>query len=283
MNCIISIKDLSFQYPNSSYYALYKINLDIYEKDFIILTGPSGCGKSTLIKLLNGLIPLSYQGKFEGKVIVNGKETKLLKVHELSREVGIVFQNPEEQLFTMSVEKEIAFGLENLRYERKKMFEIINEVLKLTNIEHLRFKSPFLLSGGEQQKVAIASILAIKPKVLALDEPLSNLDFFSSNLIVEFLNYLNKNYGLTIIIAEHRLDLLAKYANRIVILKEGKKVVDSPIKDALTNINLEEYGVNEPTIVKLRRLLKEKYNLNLNLNLKVEDFIEEVKRMINEH
>jgi energy-coupling factor transporter ATP-binding protein EcfA2 len=276
MKEIIVIKDLSFRYQGTNFFSLKDINLKIYEGDFVLLAGPSGCGKTTLIRLLNGLIPHFYKGDYVGEVSVYGLIVRDRKTYEMAKHVGLVFQDPEDQLLSMTVEKEIAFGLENLGYKREEMFKIVNETIKLLNIEHIRFKSPYLLSGGEQQKVAIGSILAIKPKILALDEPFSNLDLKSSYMIAELLNYLNKNLKYTIIIAEHRLEILVNLVNRIIVMNEGRIIFDGLQKEVLSN-DLESVGIMEPKISKISKILRKKYNFELCLSL--EEFINNFKKI----
>jgi energy-coupling factor transporter ATP-binding protein EcfA2 len=276
MKEVIVIKDLSFRYQGTNFFSLKNINLKIYEGDFVLLAGPSGCGKTTLIKLLNGLIPHFYKGDYIGEVSVYGLIVKDRKTYEMAKHVGIVFQDPEDQLLSMTVEKEIAFGLENLGYKREEMFKIVNETIKLLNIEHIRFKSPYLLSGGEQQKVAIGSVLAIKPKILALDEPFSNLDLKSSYMVAELLNYLNKNFKYTIVIAEHRLEILANLVNRIIVMNEGRIIFDGSKKEVLLN-DLESFGIMEPKISKISKILSKKYKFELCLSL--EEFINNFKKI----
>ena len=276
MKEVIVIKDLSFRYQGTNFFSLKNINLKIYEGDFVLLAGPSGCGKTTLIRLLNGLIPHFYKGDYTGEVSVYGLIVKDRKTYEMAKHVGIVFQDPEDQLLSMTVEKEIAFGLENLGYKREEMFKIVNETIKLLNIEHIRFKSPYLLSGGEQQKVAIGSVLAIKPKILALDEPFSNLDLKSSYIIAELLNYLNKNFKYTIVIAEHRLEILANLVNRIIVMNEGRIIFDGSKKEVLSN-DLESFGIMEPKISKISKILSKKYKFELCLSL--EEFINNFKKI----
>jgi energy-coupling factor transporter ATP-binding protein EcfA2 len=222
------------------------------------------------------LIPYFYKGDYTGEVSVYGLIVKDRKTYEMAKHVGIVFQDPEDQLLSMTVEKEIAFGLENLGYKREEMFKIVNETIKLLNIEHIRFKSPYLLSGGEQQKVAIGSVLAIKPKILALDEPFSNLDLKSSYMVAELLNYLNKNFKYTIVIAEHRLEILANLVNRIIVMNEGRIIFDGSKKEVLLN-DLESFGIMEPKISKISKILSKKYKFELCLSL--EEFINNFKKI----
>jgi len=274
---LVKIIDLSFKYANSNFWSLKKINLEINEGDFVLITGPSGCGKTTLLRTINGLIPHYHQGEYIGKVLLDGKEVIKHEVYELAKIAGIVFQNPEDQIFAMTVEKEVAFGLENLGIERSLMRKIVDETMKEMNIAHLRFKQPFFLSGGEQQKVVIASILALKPKILLLDEPLSSLDPFSAVLLVEELARLNRENGKTILIAEHRLDLLSKYANRIVIMDKGEIIIDKRKEEVISIIDLEELGINEPIFAKFARILRTKYGIDLGPCFSIEEVIEKFK------
>lgn len=280
MHDIITVENLSFKYEGADFYSLLDVNLRIKEGDFILLCGLSGSGKTTLLRALNGLIPNYYQGEYKGKVIVDGLEVSKHKTYEIAKIVGLVFQDPENQLFTSSVEKEIAFGLENLGYQRKEMRQIVDEVIKDLGLEDLRMKPPAFLSGGEQQKVAIAAVYAMKPKVIALDEPLSNLDPLSALNIVSTLRKLNRENGVTIIISEHRLDYLVHYANRIVIMKEGKIAVDGELNYVLENYNLEDFGVNEPTVPKLSKEVRKVLSSNFKLCLTAEDFISEFEKLV---
>ncbi|MFP3220447.1 MAG: ABC transporter ATP-binding protein [Candidatus Marsarchaeota archaeon] len=216
----IEVKDLSFAYQNATRYAIRHVDLDVEEGDFVVIAGPSGCGKSTLIRALNGLIPHFYEGKYEGSVILEGVEVASKQPHELFKLVGTVFQEPESQLLTFSVEREVAFPLENAGIPRDEMRRAVDEVIKRLNLEALRYRSPNELSGGEQQKVAIAAALVSKPKVLLLDEPTSNLDPVSANSLIWLLHELNLQ-GMTIVVSEHRLPLVVEFSNKLVVMDSG--------------------------------------------------------------
>ena len=185
---LIRFEKFFYRYKGNEEYALNNINLRIEkEGNFLLLCGETGSGKTTLIRCMNGLIPQFYSGFYKGKVFINEVNTVETSIANLSTEVGIVFQNPENQLIAMNVEHEIAFGLENLGVPRKKIAQKIEESASLTEIEHILDKAPFELSGGEQQRVAIASILVLEPKLLILDEPTALLDPQMARKIINLL------------------------------------------------------------------------------------------------
>ena len=185
---LIKFNNFHFRYKGNDEYALKKINLELESNRFVLLAGETGSGKTSLIRCLNGLIPQFYAGYYKGNVEISGKNTTETTISELSGEVGIVFQNPENQLIAMNVEHELAFGLENLGIPREEIKEKIKEVVKITEIESIIDKAPFEISGGEQQRVAIASILVLEPRVIVLDEPTANLD----PLFVEIQKYTSR-------------------------------------------------------------------------------------------
>jgi len=251
---VLVVENLTYYYPGSTKPALKNVSLEIEKGDFVIITGPSGSGKSTLIRTFNGLIPHFYKGRFEGRVLVFGVDTRKASVAELSKKVGMVFQDPENQILTLSVEREIAFGLENLGVDPREIRLRVNESLRSLRIEHLRYRVPFELSIGEQQKVIVASILAMKPEILVFDEPTAHMDPFSALMFIQILNELNKQ-GYTIIVVEHRLDLLVKYANKIVVLRDGKIVkIGDPLK-VLAEEDVEHIGINVPKYITLFKKL----------------------------
>jgi energy-coupling factor transporter ATP-binding protein EcfA2 len=252
---IIEVRNLTFKYANSDKPSLYNINLSIDKGEFLLITGPTGCGKTTLCKCLNGLIPNSYNGDFNGEVIVDGLSTKEHPVYELAQHVGLVFQDPENELFCTSVEKEIAFGPENLGLPRDEIRRRVEEAMAMVGISHLRERSPYELSGGEQQKVAIAALLAMKPKILVLDEPTSNLDPFSAYSILNLLFNLKKEYKMTIILIEHRLEIAAKMADRCAVMNDGRIIAIGPPEEVLYSDTIESIGIGIPKIVKLVKTL----------------------------
>lgn len=252
---IVEVCSLSYTYPGSPKPTLTDVNLSVEEGEFILLTGPSGCGKTTLCRCLNGLIPNSYGGEFTGKVIVDGLVTTEHPVYEIAQHVGLVFQNPENELFCTSVEREVAFGPENLALPRDEIRKRVEESLAMVGISHLRDKSPEELSGGEQQKVAIAALLAMKPKILVLDEPTANLDPASAQSVLNTLLKLNEESGVTMILVEHRLEMVAHMADRCAILNEGRLVLVGEPEDVLYSDEAEAIGIGIPKVVQVAKNL----------------------------
>jgi len=281
---IIEVKDLSYKYPGSSKYALRDISLNIDEGEFVVITGPSGCGKTTLCRCFNGLIPHFYGGEFIGDVIVNGMSVKNTPITILSKYVGMVFQDPESQLFSLNVEREVAFGLENLGLDREEIRFRVNEVLELMGISHLRNRAPFELSGGEQQKVALAACLAMRPKILVLDEPTSHLDPVSAYSLLNLLNELKNKLKLTVVIVEHRLEALVAVCDKLIIMNEGKIVFNEDSKTVFSkeNINsIKGIGIGIPKVVELyHNLLNSGFTLrNIPLSPKMfKEYLLEVVR-----
>ena len=219
---IIKFNDFSFKYSSSDTNILENINLSIKSNEITVLAGPTGCGKSTLLRSIVGLIPNMYDGEYSGEVIVDGIKIKDAEIKEIAKRVGFVFQNPENQIFMFSVERDIAFGLENLGIEQEIIKERIKKMMETLSITHLAEKAPHELSDGQKQRTALAGVLAMEPKILILDEPTSLLDPKTASEFMELMNKLCKEKGISIIIVEHRLDLVLKYADRLIILSNGK-------------------------------------------------------------
>jgi energy-coupling factor transporter ATP-binding protein EcfA2 len=252
----VEVKDLSFAYRGTRKPAIKNINLEISSGEFAVITGPTGCGKTTLCRCFNGLIPHFHPGRMTGQIKINGVETRETSVSDLSQTVGFVFQDPENQLVALNVERELAFGPENLGLPREEIKARVEEVIEMVGIGKLRSSAPYELSGGEQQRVAIASVLTLKPSILVLDEPTSNLDPMGAKKVVTLLGKLNKDYGMVIILIEHRLDLVAPYSNRVFVMSEGAIVVEGEPRTALSNEIVEKLGVGIPRILKLFKDLR---------------------------
>lgn len=261
---IVEAKDLTYTYPNAEKPALDDVSFEIQKGAFVILTGPSGCGKTSLCRCLNGLIPHFYQGELKGKIVVNGLNVVDHPIHELAMCVGLVFQNPENQLFALSVEKDVAFGLENLGIPRKEMRERVDWAMETAGIMDLAERAPHELSGGQQQRVAIASIIAMNPKILVLDEPTSFLDPVGAKRIFGVISELNESLSMTVILVEHRLDLAARYANHVVVMDAGKIILDGEPREVLNSEKTRMLGVGIPKATRLYQLLEEEKILHSN-------------------
>lgn len=259
---IIEAKGLSYTYPGGTAPSISDVSLKIEKGEFALITGPSGCGKTTLCRCFNGLIPHFYQGEMKGEIVVTDLNVVKHQVHELARHVGLVFQNPENQLFALSVEKDVAFGLENLGVPREEMRKRVDWALELASIYDLRERAPHELSGGQQQRVAIASVLAMQPQVIVLDEPTSFLDPLSAKKIFEVIRGLNRDLGITVVLVEHRLDLTARYADHIIIMDRGRIVLDGDPHEILRSDEARLIGVGIPKATRLYQMLR-KDGINL--------------------
>jgi energy-coupling factor transporter ATPase len=253
---IIEISNLSYTYPGASKPSVNDVSLKIEKGEFVLITGPSGCGKTTLCRCFNGLVPHFYQGELKGQVTVAGKDISNSQTFDLAKHVGLVFQNPENQLFALSVEKDVAFGLENLGVPREEMRKRVDWALNLCGIYALRERSPHEVSGGQQQRVAIASVLAMQPEIIVLDEPTSFLDPLSAEKIFEVIYELNKKQGITVILVEHRLDLTAKYTDHLIVMDEGKIHLEGNPRDILYSDETKLIGVGIPKATLLYKMLK---------------------------
>jgi energy-coupling factor transporter ATP-binding protein EcfA2 len=252
---IVQANHLSFTYTGASKPSIEDISIGIAPGEFVVLTGPSGCGKTTICRCLNGLIPNFYSGDFAGELIVDGMSVKQHTTAELAPHVGMVFQNPENQLFSLSVERDVAFGPENLGLRREETRKRVDWALDVTGISHLKDKPPYELSGGQQQRAAIASVLAMQPKVMILDEPTSFLDPKSALEILEVISDLNKKLGITIILVEHRLDIVSKHANRVIVMDNARIVLDGTPKDVYGE-HARLIGIGLPRVTTLFNLLQ---------------------------
>lgn len=218
---MIHFKNVFYSYPTRDVPTINGITLDIEQSDFVLVSGPTGCGKTTLVKMLNGIIPHLSKGKFSGGLSVLGRDVCSSSMEELTEEVGLIFQNPDDQIISNTVEEEIAFGLENLGFNFQQITQRVKWALKKTNIVDLKKRDTKELSGGQKQRVVIASQIAMRPKILVFDEPLSQLDPKGAKEVMECIVALNKE-GITVIIIEHRVADIARYANKVLLLDKGR-------------------------------------------------------------
>jgi len=268
---LISMKNLTFYYSGSDKPALRDINLEIEDGEFVLLTGPSGGGKSSLCRCLNGLIPHFYGGKITGRVGVNGLDVTKHSTKELATMVGMVFQDPENQLVAVDVDSELAFGLENLAFAKEMIARRVEEALDTVGIVSLRHRATNELSGGEKQRVAIASVLALYPDILVLDEPTSELDPKGAEDVLNVVERLNDELGITVILVEHRLDRVVAHSDRVIVLEKGMITADGSPRSILSDGRVSQSGVGIPPIIKLAQAVKSKGNLIDNTPLTVKE------------
>jgi energy-coupling factor transport system ATP-binding protein len=216
------VDNLSFRYRDRQGAAIHNLSFTANPGEVLLIAGASGCGKTTLIRCINGLIPRSYKGEMSGKVLVFGEEVKDWKLSQISQKIGTVLQDPERQILGTKVVNEVAFGLENLGMSREEIFSRVDESLDFLKIPHLRNRETFNLSGGEKQKVALAGILAMRPSIVLLDEPLASLDPASAQDTLDAVRLL-ADQGLSILMVEHRVeDVLRIHPERVMFMSEGE-------------------------------------------------------------
>lgn len=233
---MISIEHLTYSYPRAARPVLRDISLHVRPGERVLLAGPSGAGKSTLLRLLNGLVPHFSGGQIAGRVRVAGLDPIAGGPPLLSRHVGFVFQNPEAQAVLDEVEAEVAFGLENAAVPPAEMARRVPEALEMVGLWALRKRPVRTLSGGERQRLAIASALVLRPQLLVLDEPTSQLDPAAADELLHTLLRLNEQLGLTIVLAEHRLERVLPFAERVVYLEDGRITLDEPVPECLPRL-----------------------------------------------
>ena len=235
---MIEIKKVSFQHENAEKPSLKNVSLTIAEGECVLLCGESGSGKTTVTRLINGLIPHFYEGKMEGCAMVNGLNVTEAELYDTARIVGSVFQNPRSQFFCVDTTSELAFGCENMGMPEGEILSRVDEAAKELNIEKLLGRSIFELSGGEKQKISCASVSALRPEVMVLDEPTSNLDVHAiEELKQTLLGW--KAAGKTIVIAEHRLSWLRDLCDRVICMKDGQVAFDLSMQ-AFTQYSTEQ-------------------------------------------
>jgi energy-coupling factor transport system ATP-binding protein len=234
------IENLTFRYRSRSEPAIRNINLSVQPGQVVLIAGASGCGKTTLIRCINGLIPRSYKGELTGSIRIFGQDTRGLSLARISQMVGTVLQDPERQILGSRVINEVAFGLENLGLPREEILQRAHEALERLKIAHLRDRETFNLSGGEKQKVALAGVLAMRPGILLLDEPLASLDPASAQDALSMIRQL-ADEGMTIILIEHRVeDVLTIHPERVLYLSDGEIKFDGAAEQLVDYVDFRE-------------------------------------------
>ena len=248
----IKVENLKYRYPDTEKLALDGITCDIKPGEFIGVIGRNGSGKSTFCQALLGLVPNFFRGAYGGKVLVDDVEVRNVEVDELCQKVGMVFQNPFNQVTgaKLTVYEEIAFGLENFGIPRDEMKKRIDDSLELLDIAKYRDRAPFDLSGGQMQRMAIASIIAMQPEVIVLDEPTSQLDPQGSEEVFKAVAKLSQK-GITVIMVEHKIEKIAAYSDRIMLLDDGKLVDINTPQEIFSRDDLMEHGVAAPAYTRI--------------------------------
>jgi energy-coupling factor transporter ATP-binding protein EcfA2 len=246
---IIVVKDFSFRYPSAPNYVLKDINISVRRGEFLSVMGPTGAGKTTFCLALNGVVPHFYGGDFYGSVSVAGLDTVSHPTYEMAQHVGMVFQDPEIQLTAPTVSGEIAFALENLCIPVDEIKRRIPEALAAVRLDGMEDRHPHQLSGGQKQRLAIAAALALRPDVLVLDEPTSQLDPVGTDEVFAVVRELNRSQGITIILVSHAAEEVAEYADRVMLLAGGELLAESAPSVFFQNLDLlREHDVRPPEI-----------------------------------
>ncbi len=254
---IISFRNVTYTYPGTESPALHDISFDVMPGEYVAVLGLNGAGKTTLGLCVNGVVPTMLGGDLEGSVTVAGLDVAEYAVREMAKVVGIVFDNPEFQMSQLSAAEEIALGLENAGIAYDEMIRIIPETLRLVGLEGFEERSPLGLSGGQQQRLAIAAVLAMSPQVLIMDEPTSNLDPIGKQEVFDMAAALNKKNGMTVIVIEHEVEVMARYADRVIVLDAGRIVMNGTPSEIFSRVDeLAALGLRVPEAAALANELR---------------------------
>lgn len=270
----LSIKNLNYTYPDGTH-ALKNVNMEILKGQKVAIMGPNGAGKSTLFSHLNGLTePTSGHIELDGEVMKYDKKTLL----EVRQKVGIVFQDPNDQLFAPTVKEDVAFGPMNLGLSYEEVEKRVNEALELVGMEKFRDKTPHHLSGGQQKRVAIAGIVAMRPEIMILDEPTAGLDPEGVDKVLDILNDLNKE-GMSIVISSHDIEMVNGFAEKIFVLNEGEILASGDKHDIFSNKELLKTAhLKAPITTEILYRLKEKgYDVDTT-KITIDEVVEEITR-----
>ncbi len=249
---VVSIQNLTYKYPLTKEPVLQNINLQVNEGEFVAVIGPNGAGKSTLCYALAGFVPHFFKGEISGEIEVDGRKSSESTLDEWVLNVGLAFQNPFNQISgaKYTVFEEIAFGLENIGVPREEMKGRVEEAMSLTGISDLADRSPYSLSGGQQQRVALTSILVMRPRLLVLDEPTSQMDPIGTREVFGVISKMAQE-GMTVVMVEHKMEWIANFADRVIALKDGQILMEGKPNEVLTSDVLVEngFGVSRYTSV----------------------------------
>lgn len=277
----IEITDLCWKYDGAEEYIFDHLNLTIKENIFLGIVGSNEAGKTTLVSCIKGIIPNSTTGIYKGNVLLYGESVKDCDSRVISESAGMVFSDPDAQFTTMSVEEEIAFGLENIGVAVKEIEERILWVSKLCHLDDLLEKPPFDLSGGQKQRVAIAAVLATKPKMIILDEPTSMLDPKSKDEVFDILQEIKNNLNITVVVIEHNIEKIAELSDEVILMKEGKIIRHMETKDFFKNVELlKENSLKVPESIEMLYYLYDKLGIDKTGPVKLEEIAVEIKELL---
>ncbi len=247
---VLKTEELYYRYPTRSDYALINVNLDIRKGEFVAIIGQNGSGKTTLIKHFNGLLKPT-----RGRVIVDGKDTRGLPTSELARSVGYVFQNPDHQIFAETVKDEIDFGPKNLGFPPERIEQARQRVLAEMGLQGLEEEMPFQLSRGQRQRLAVASVLAMEPVILIVDEPTTGQDWRESISLMELIYQLNKK-GHTCVVTTHNMNLVSLFARRVIVMWRSEVYLDGTTQEVFAQVDqILRAGIKPPEVYELARRL----------------------------
>lgn len=271
----LSTKNLSYTYPDGTH-ALKKVNMDIYKGEKVAIMGPNGAGKSTLFSHFNGLTePKAGHVEVDGKKVEYDKKTLL----EVRQKVGIVFQDPNDQLFAPTVKEDVAFGPMNLGLGYEEVEKRVDEALKMVGMEKFKDKTPHHLSGGQQKRVAIAGIIAMRPEIMILDEPTAGLDPEGVEKVLNILNNLNKE-GMSIVISSHDIEMVNGFADKIFVLHEGEIIASGDRHEIFSDKELlKKAHLKAPITTEILYSLKEKGFDVDTTKINVEEVVEEIVKL----
>jgi energy-coupling factor transport system ATP-binding protein len=240
---LVNLQNVTYKYPLTKTPVLQNVNLQVNEGEFVAVMGPNGAGKSTLCYALAGFVPHFFKGEISGEIEVDGKKSSESTLDEWVLNVGLAFQNPFNQISgaKYTVFEEIAFGLENIGVPRSEMKDRVDEAMALTGISDLADRSPYSLSGGQQQRVALTSILVMRPRLLVLDEPTSQMDPIGTREVFGVVRKMAEE-GMTVVMVEHKVEWIAHFADRVIALNEGQVLMEGKPNEVLTSDLLPEKG-----------------------------------------
>lgn len=266
---IVEVRDLHYAYPNTvpndpPKWVLRGLDFRVQAGEFVGILGPAGAGKSTLALALLGVVPQSTGGWIKGEVTACGLNPRIARIADVARQVGLVFQEPESQFLMPSVREEVAFGLESLGLPREQMEQRISRSLHLVGLEGFEDRSPFELSGGQKQRVALAAVLAMRPRLLVLDEPTANLDPAGTADLYAIIDALRHRAGTTILMISNDSQWLAQAADRVLVIDDGRVLLSGPSLPVFRQVaSLEAVGLAAPQLIGLCQQLEAELHLGL--------------------